>query len=355
MAAELERHFPTTPHSETVSARLQARWDADPHDPIFRFTWADGTVGYMPRPADSAIGSDCLAWRKKILNGEPLFKVKEPRNASPNWGRVLKPVLTVWRRHPSTFHFDALDPTKRIRNPGTAYWEHDSERQKTVPVRVRCPSCNRPIRLSRWWEHGCEKGIVTSDWCFAPWAEATAGAAEPVYDDETTPTTIVPVTATTVDEPAETTPPTPIPRESADPVAETGARDWMTPGRTFGSYRTQQGELVTMYRWRQHVRFYTDGGRQIGPEQSNVVPGVAYAMAQGWESASKPPPPCPAPPVPRVGRVGKLTPEQASELRRRANRGESPRALMAEFGISSRGYFYKLKAGVGRARWAEVA
>lgn len=56
---------------------------------------------------------------------------------------------------------------------------------------------------------------------------------------------------------------------------------WMR-GDRWGSYRTDAGEVVTMYRRGQHVRFYTADGRQVGPEQSNVAPAVAYTMAHGW-------------------------------------------------------------------------
>jgi hypothetical protein len=39
-----------------------------------------------------------------------------------------------------------------------------------------------------------------------------------------------------------------------------------------------------MYRKGQRVRFYDERGRQVGPEQSNVAPAVAYAQSQGWRS-----------------------------------------------------------------------
>lgn len=37
-----------------------------------------------------------------------------------------------------------------------------------------------------------------------------------------------------------------------------------------------------MWRKGQRVRFYTNSGEQIGPQQSNVGPAVAYALASGW-------------------------------------------------------------------------
>jgi len=56
-------------------------------------------------------------------------------------------------------------------------------------------------------------------------------------------------------------------------------------GRIWGSSRpiiTDTGLEVLIYRKGQRVRFYTLGGEQVGPEQANVAPAVAYAMAHGW-------------------------------------------------------------------------
>ena len=47
------------------------------------------------------------------------------------------------------------------------------------------------------------------------------------------------------------------------------------------AYQTPEGP-VWMYRKGQRVRFYNDDGLQVGPEQSNVAPAVAYAMSQCW-------------------------------------------------------------------------
>lgn len=58
---------------------------------------------------------------------------------------------------------------------------------------------------------------------------------------------------------------------------------WGKPYVTSPSYRTTEGDLVWMRRHRQAVRFYTKDGRQIGPEQRNVAPAMAYAMYKGWE------------------------------------------------------------------------
>lgn len=45
---------------------------------------------------------------------------------------------------------------------------------------------------------------------------------------------------------------------------------------------TPRGRRLQMFRKGQKVRFYDERGRQVGPEQSNVGPAVAYAMEQGW-------------------------------------------------------------------------
>lgn len=62
----------------------------------------------------------------------------------------------------------------------------------------------------------------------------------------------------------------------------------MTPVRashpTYGGpARTARGLAVRMHRNRNRVRWYAvDSRRPIGPEQSNVAPAVAYALAHGW-------------------------------------------------------------------------
>lgn len=52
---------------------------------------------------------------------------------------------------------------------------------------------------------------------------------------------------------------------------------------TTPDYRTPQGP-VWMFRRGQRVRFYAADGTQVGPEQPNVAPAVAYAFSQGWAS-----------------------------------------------------------------------
>lgn len=51
----------------------------------------------------------------------------------------------------------------------------------------------------------------------------------------------------------------------------------------WGHYRTPDGQIVTMRRLGQKVRFFDDAtGAQVGPEQSNVCPAVCAAAADGW-------------------------------------------------------------------------
>jgi hypothetical protein len=39
---------------------------------------------------------------------------------------------------------------------------------------------------------------------------------------------------------------------------------------------------VWMWRKGQRVRWYDAEGNQVGPEQSNVAPAMAYALSRGW-------------------------------------------------------------------------
>lgn len=50
------------------------------------------------------------------------------------------------------------------------------------------------------------------------------------------------------------------------------------PFRTRGRGRP----LVWMFRKGQRCRFFNQKGDQVGPEQRNVVPAVAFAHSQGW-------------------------------------------------------------------------
>jgi hypothetical protein len=63
-------------------------------------------------------------------------------------------------------------------------------------------------------------------------------------------------------------------------------------GKSYGGnlpYVTADGAEVFMYRNGQAVRFFDGAGNQVGPEQSNVAPAVAYAQSQGWrESQPRP-------------------------------------------------------------------
>ncbi|MHB8318119.1 MAG: toxin-antitoxin system YwqK family antitoxin [Acidimicrobiales bacterium] len=49
-----------------------------------------------------------------------------------------------------------------------------------------------------------------------------------------------------------------------------------------GPMITPDGKSVSMWRKGQKVRWYDTEGDQIGPEQKNVAPAVAYALAHGW-------------------------------------------------------------------------
>lgn len=65
------------------------------------------------------------------------------------------------------------------------------------------------------------------------------------------------------------------------------SNDW---GEMYGgeiAYHDLDGKPVQMRRKGQRVRFFVNG-EQIGPEQSNVGPAVAYAHSQGWTSPSLP-------------------------------------------------------------------
>jgi hypothetical protein len=60
-------------------------------------------------------------------------------------------------------------------------------------------------------------------------------------------------------------------------------------GRLYGGdvpYRTPDGKLVRMFRKGQRVRFIDADGEQVGPEQSNVGPALAYAAANRWREVT---------------------------------------------------------------------
>lgn len=48
-----------------------------------------------------------------------------------------------------------------------------------------------------------------------------------------------------------------------------------------GPVVTRDGRKLDLRRNGQRCRFY-DGDVQVGPEQRNVAPALAYAMAHGW-------------------------------------------------------------------------
>lgn len=56
-------------------------------------------------------------------------------------------------------------------------------------------------------------------------------------------------------------------------------------GRPYGgSAFLMPDGLVWMFRKGQRVRFYDVHADQLGPEQANVAPAMAYAHSQGWVS-----------------------------------------------------------------------
>jgi hypothetical protein len=56
----------------------------------------------------------------------------------------------------------------------------------------------------------------------------------------------------------------------------------VTFGTVYGRPWKVGSKIVWMFRRGQRVRFFTAGGREIGEEQSNVAPAVAYASSKGW-------------------------------------------------------------------------
>lgn len=63
-------------------------------------------------------------------------------------------------------------------------------------------------------------------------------------------------------------------------------------GKPYGGgvpYVTVDGAEIFMYRKGRAVRFFDSEGSQVGPEQSNVAPAIAYANSRGWrESRERP-------------------------------------------------------------------
>jgi hypothetical protein len=133
-------------------------------------------LGPTPAPLQG-IGADCAAWRKRIAKGLPLFVRRKPaRQAST--AETLRPVDTCWKR--VEVEYMQLDPSKPM-NIYSYRWERDHLAQTRAPTRVRCPSCEHPIRLSRWWSHGCCKAVTTTGPALGDFAKFTDGAAAPEY------------------------------------------------------------------------------------------------------------------------------------------------------------------------------
>lgn len=79
---------------------------------------------------------------------------------------------------------------------------------------------------------------------------------------------------------------------SANQVSDDWSQGWARrtddgSREKWGTYRTDKGALVRMYRGPYNrVRFYDATGTQHGVEQSNVAPGLAFVMAHGWQDAT---------------------------------------------------------------------
>ena len=57
---------------------------------------------------------------------------------------------------------------------------------------------------------------------------------------------------------------------------------WGEPYNFDPAYQTPDGP-VWMYRKGRKVRYFDADGRQVGPEQENVAPAVAYAHSLNWQ------------------------------------------------------------------------
>lgn len=53
-------------------------------------------------------------------------------------------------------------------------------------------------------------------------------------------------------------------------------------GAVYGRPYRAGSRVLWMFRCGQRVRFFTAGGVQVGEEQRNVAPAVAYALSKGW-------------------------------------------------------------------------
>ena len=77
---------------------------------------------------------------------------------------------------------------------------------------------------------------------------------------------------------------------------EEAARNGEPFGRRYGGdvpYITGDGRRVWMHRKGQRVRWLDEASEQVGPEQANVAPALAYAAAHGWVEESAGTPTCP--------------------------------------------------------------
>lgn len=60
---------------------------------------------------------------------------------------------------------------------------------------------------------------------------------------------------------------------------------WGEPYAKGTGYITDDGRYVEIHRGKHNrTRFYDTDGNQVGPEQLNVAPAVAYAISMNWKS-----------------------------------------------------------------------
>jgi len=57
---------------------------------------------------------------------------------------------------------------------------------------------------------------------------------------------------------------------------------WEKYGAEALIHRAKRKPEITLHRKGQKCRFYDASGEQIGPEQKNVAPALAWAMSEGY-------------------------------------------------------------------------
>ncbi|MGH4009599.1 MAG: hypothetical protein ACRDTH_15850, partial [Pseudonocardiaceae bacterium] len=102
------------------------------------------------------------------------------------------------------------------------------------------------------------------------------------------------------------------------PLPEPG---WGDPYVKTPAYQTPDGP-VWLFRKGTRARFYDRTGRQVGPEQANVGPAVAYAHSQGWVTEWGK--------APAKAKLPKVTPEQVSATGERARSPRARKSFLAD-------------------------